>query len=241
MRFRFAATIALGLASLTLNARAADAPKLELKKGDRIVIIGNTLAERMQYYGNWETILQARFPDKELVVRNLGWSADELTLKPRSQSFNDHGHNLTDHKPDVLIAAFGFNESFAGPAGLDKFKADLDHAIKEWTTTKYNGENPPKVVLLSPMIQEDLHDPHITDGKKNNENIKLYSEAMAEAAKKAGIVYVDLFNRSSIFYDRFKTPLKTINGIHLNEEGDWVLGTMIDVELFGQWPHGPVF
>ena len=186
MRPRLLTPLAFALALVAHATRADDAPKLELEKGDRIILIGNTLAERMQYFGGWETLLHSRFPDKELVVRNLGWSADELTLRPRSQGFKDHGHNLPDEKPDVLICAFGFNESFAGPKGLDKFKADLDKSIKEWTTTKYNGQNPPKVVLLSPIAQEDIHDPHVTDGKRNNENIKLYARAMAEAAKKAG-------------------------------------------------------
>src|SRR3954471_16206451 len=124
------------LASVAGPARAADdAPKLELRKGDRIIIIGNTLAERMQYFGNWETLLHSRFPELELVVHNLGWSADELTLRPRQAAFQDHGHELKDEKPDVVIAAFGFNESFGGPKGLDKFKKDLDDFIKTTTTT----------------------------------------------------------------------------------------------------------
>ena len=77
----------------------------ELKKGDRIIVIGNTLAERMQYFGNWETLLQSRFPELELVVHNLGWSADEVALKSRQAAFRDHGHELKDEKPDVVIAA----------------------------------------------------------------------------------------------------------------------------------------
>ena len=237
MRFRLATPLALALALVAHSTRGDDVPKLDLKKGDRIVIIGNTLAERMQYFGGWETLLHSRFPDKELVVRNLGWSADELSLRPRSQDFKDHGHNLADEKPDVLIAAFGFNESFAGPKGLDKFKADLDKAIKEWTTTKYNGENPPKVVLLSPMAQEDIHDPHVTDGRKNNENIKLYADAMAEAAKKAGITYVDLFaGTSRMPTSRMGDAPYTINGIHLNEIGDKLVAGLIDAALFGPRP-----
>src|SRR5271156_6699507 len=108
------ASIAILLMSST-RARADEPAKLELKKGDRIILIGNTLAERMQYFGNFETLLQSRFPDLNLVFHDLGWSADEITLRPRSDKFKDHGHTLEDEKPDVIIAAFGFNESFAGP------------------------------------------------------------------------------------------------------------------------------
>jgi len=242
IRPRFSIPLALALAAmLAPSVRADDGPPLPLKKGDKIVLIGNTLAERMQYFGNWETLLHSRFPELELVVRNLGFSADELTLRPRSQDFKDHGHNLTDHKPDVLICAFGFNESFGGPAGLDKFKADLDKSLKEWTSTKYNGENPPKVVLLSPIAHEDLGDPHIIDSKTNNANIKLYSDAMAEAAKKAGAIYVDLFSPTLDLFkatgDRNTETSHTINGIHLNERGDSKVAEVLDAALFGPHPN----
>ncbi len=67
------------------GAAAAEAAATSRKAGDRIILIGNTLAERMQYFGHFETLLQSRFPDKNLVFHDLGWSADELELRPRSQ------------------------------------------------------------------------------------------------------------------------------------------------------------
>src|SRR5690348_17384935 len=133
MRSSFAIGFALAAAAFSGMAgpsSADEASRLELHKGDRIILIGNTLAERMQHFGHFETLLHSRFPELELVVHDLGWSADELKLRPRSQGFQDHGHTLHDEKPDVLIAAFGFNESFAGPEGLDKFKRDLDDFLK---------------------------------------------------------------------------------------------------------------
>ena len=70
--------------ALCLATGACAAPaKLELKKGDHICIIGNTLAERMQHDGWLETLIQARFPEHELVFRNLGYSADEVRLDKR--------------------------------------------------------------------------------------------------------------------------------------------------------------
>ena len=216
-------------------ALSADAPKLQLRKGDRIILIGNTLAERMQYYGHFEALLHARFPELELVVHNLGWSADELTLRPRQAHFDDHGHTLKDERPDVIVAVFGFNESFAGPDGLDKFKNDLEKFIKVSTTTKYNGKEAPRLVLLSPIAQEDLKNPHIIDGKKNNENIKLYANAMAELANKHGVVFVDLFTPSKQLYEAASHPL-TINGIHLSDEGYQQLAPKLDQALFGPVP-----
>src|SRR6187200_158967 len=102
--------LAAALICLVIGARelsAAEAlptqaspARLALRKGDHVVIVGNTLAERMQYFGWFETLLHARFSDHNLVVRNLGWSADEINLRPRSKDFADHGHRLADHKPN---------------------------------------------------------------------------------------------------------------------------------------------
>lgn len=217
------------------SARAFEEPALALHRGDRIIVIGNTLAERMQHSGHFEARLHARFPDLELVVHNLGWSADELTLRPRSKGFGDHGHTLADEKPDVLVAAFGFNESFAGPAGLDKFKADLAKFIETSTTTRYNGKASPRLVLLSPIAHEDLGDPHVADGSKNNANIALYGDAMRELAAKHGAIYVDLFKPTAAMFEAEPKHL-TINGIHLNDEGDRRLAEILDVALFGPPP-----
>ena len=244
IRARIATWLALGLLAAMpfslASARAQESPKLELKKGDRIILIGNTLAERMQYFGNFETLLQSRFPDLNLVFYDLGWSADEITLRPRSAAFKDHGHTLEDEKPDVIIAAFGFNESFAGPKGEAKFDRDLQNFIKETTTTKYNGKAPPKLVLLSPITHENMGNPHVTDGTANNENLMLYTRAIALHAKlNPGVIFVDLLLPTSqaMRFKHLGAPNKlTINGIHLNEYGDQKVAEIIDKSLFGPRP-----
>src|SRR5436305_1724641 len=79
-------------------AGAADAP-LEVRAGDHIAIIGNTLADRMQHDGWLEAYLYSRFPDRDLVVRNLGFSADEVELSRRLRSLDfgtpDHWLSFT--------------------------------------------------------------------------------------------------------------------------------------------------
>jgi hypothetical protein len=239
MRVKPATWFALSLLALIPAAwgpaAAAEAPRLELRKGDRVVLIGNTLAERMQHFGHFETLLHSRFPEHELVVRDLGWSADELALRPRSAGFEDHGHTLKDEKPDVVLAAFGFNESFGGPEGLDRFKTDLEAFLRETTTTAYNGKAPPRLVLLSPIAHEDLGDPHLPDGRENNANIRLYTAAMAELARAHGVAFVDLFAPTERMMREDERPL-TINGIHLGDYGDARLAEVLDGALFGPRP-----
>ncbi len=229
--------IALCLISATIfsvevsRAKGAE-QKLELKPHDQIIIIGNTFAERMQDAGYFETLLHSRFPDQRLVVRNLGWSADELTLRPRSKDFQDHGHNLADHKADVIIACFGFNESFAGEKGLPKFETDLKNFIDTTLKTKYNGKSQPRLVLFSPIANENLHRHGLTDGKENNQRIELYTAAMQKIAKEKNVVFVDLYTPSKKLMESGKHPL-TFNGIHLTDYGYQQLAPVIDEALFG--------
>ncbi|HEY2415458.1 MAG TPA: PVC-type heme-binding CxxCH protein [Pirellulaceae bacterium] len=231
--------LALSLVSLliaTAISLAADEPKLTLNKGDHVVLIGNTLAERMQYFGNFETLLHSRFPELELVVRDLGWSADEIVVRPRSQSFVDHGHTLADHKADVILAFFGFNESFGGARGLKKFEEDLEKFIEETLATKYNGKSAPRLVVFSPIAHENIGRRGYPDGAKTNENIEHYAESMRQIAAKHKVPYVDLFAPSKKVMDQAGTTKLTINGIHLNENGDKAIAEVIDESLFGKRP-----
>src|SRR4051794_33466902 len=109
--------LALGLMSLP---RAGAAEKLELKPGDHVAIIGNTLADRMQHSGYFEALTYDKFPRHELVFRNLSMSADEITTRPRSADFGTPEEWLTKVQADVVFAFFGFNESFKGAEGLPK-------------------------------------------------------------------------------------------------------------------------
>src|SRR4051812_20470813 len=65
--------------------RSAEKPAtLEVRPGDHVCFIGNTLADRMQHDGWLEAYLHSRFPTYNLTIRNLGFSADELTVRLRS-------------------------------------------------------------------------------------------------------------------------------------------------------------
>jgi lysophospholipase L1-like esterase len=252
MRAALLTALAFGASS----APAAQGGNLELKKGDHVVLIGNTLAERMQQFGHFETLLHSRFPELNLVVRNLGWSADGVNVlrRLRSENFQDHGNTLRDHDPDVILAFFGFNESFAGPAGLDQFKADLATLIADLREQRYGvasyprgsqtpnideaqgpAEKTPRIVLFSPIAHEDLGNPDLPDGSANNKNLELYTRAMAEVAKKHNVPFVDLFAPSKRLMAAAREPL-TINGVHLNDRGYRQLAPVIDQALFGSRP-----
>jgi putative heme-binding domain-containing protein len=215
-------------------AGAGPAGNLEIRKGDHICLVGNTLAERMPHDGWLETYLQARFPRHELSIRNLGYSGDELTIRLRSADFGTPDQWLYRTKADVIFAFFGYNESFGDP---NQFKRDLASFITHTLGQKYNGSSTPRVVLFSPLAHEDLKNRSLPDGKENNIRLERITTAMADVAKAHGVAFVDLFHATLNLYAGAARPY-TINGIHLTTEGNRVLAAIIDRALF---PEGPVF
>ena len=224
--------------SLGLSAAARAEAPLVVNPGDKIVVIGNTFAERMSFFGHYETRLHARYPEHKLVFRNLGWSADEVALRPRQDKFEDHGHRLEDHQPQVILAAFGFNESFGGEKGLAKFEKELADFIQKTTTTSYDGKAPPRLVLLSPIANEDRTDRKILAGTWNNARIELYTAAMKQLAEAHKVGFVDLFTPTKNLFAESVAAKKflTINGVHLSDAGYAALAPIMDEALSGAAP-----
>ncbi|MSQ94193.1 MAG: c-type cytochrome [Gemmataceae bacterium] len=220
------------LAFLTSSSAFAQ-PGLELKRGDHICLIGNTLADRMQHDGWLETLLQQRFPKHELVIRNLGYAADEIALRPREQNFGSPDKHLTFSKADVIFAFFGYNESFGGEAGLADFRKQLEDFLDHTAKQKYNGNSAPRVVLFSPIAHEDLRSPNLPDGRENNARLEMYTKAIAEVAAARKVPFVDLFHSTQALYGKAKTPI-TLNGIHPTDDGNREIAEIIDGALFGK-------
>ncbi|CAG4992363.1 hypothetical protein DYBT9275_00947 [Dyadobacter sp. CECT 9275] len=244
MKRSFRLWLLLALTTMAWGFRADDLPlsphvpsKLDIKKGARIALIGNTLADRMQEDGWLETYIQYRFPDKDISFRNLGFSADEVVLRYREEAFGTPDEWLTHVGADVIFAFFGFNESFSGESGLPRFKKDLTDFIKHSKQQKYNGQSAPELVLFSPIANENLKSRFLPDGKENNKRIEMYTKAMAEVAALEGVMFVDLYKVTKKLYvdNEGKDPF-TINGIHFNSKGNKAIGDAIDTELFGPAP-----
>src|SRR4026209_1702192 len=189
-------TCSVALALIATASPIGRVASLDLHENDHIAIIGNTLAERLQYDGWLETRLHARFPKHDLVIRNLGFSGDEVGTRLRSKNFGTPDEWLSgkgepiggleenrlagaNTRADVVFAFFGYNESYAGEAGLEAFKQQLGEWITHTLAQKYNGKTAPRVVLFSPIAHEDLHNPDLPDGRENNTRLETYTLAMA--------------------------------------------------------------
>jgi glucose/arabinose dehydrogenase/lysophospholipase L1-like esterase len=227
---------------LTLLPQATHA--LEVKDGQRIVLLGNTLAERMQHHGWLETYAQLSMPEKKLSFRNHGFCGDKIDNRPRNRGFIDPHKYLEISQADVILTFFGANEAWDN--NPSDYGTKLGKWVDETLTKKYNGQSAPVIVLFSPIAHENLNSPDFPDGKKQNEKLKKIAEATAKVAKEKKLEYVDLFAASQKLYQENQSsggsrgdpsnshsPL-TINGIHLSSNGNDLLSRVIHKALFGK-------
>lgn len=234
----------LVMAMVMTTAARAVAVDWVPQKGETIVVLGNTFAERMMAFGYFESALHAQYPEHNLRVRSMAWSADEITLQPRPYLFGKLEDKLAQPKGNVdpkevwfdgvgadsLILCFGMNESFKGEAGLPKFRADLDAYLKNHLAQKYNGKTAPRLLLISPIAHENLGKP-LPDGVQHNKDLAKYVSAMAEVAAANKVPFINLFQPHTEWIKRNPKEKLTFNGIHQSEEGDWVFSQWIAQQL----------
>ena len=221
-----------------VRPKRADLPTsalpLKFIQNERIALIGNSTAERMNLFGNFETLLHLRFPKEQLVFRNFARPADEVANRQRGNDYYKLDDPLSAFGADTYLCFFGFNESFAGPNGVEKFKLDYEKMLDEYAK-KYprdDAGSTPRFIIVSPIAVEVSGDPLMPDAAKQNENLKLYRDAAKAVAEKRKLAFVELFDPSAALLNEQPGLQLTINGCHLNETGDRVIAEVLDKALF---------
>jgi len=238
-----------------------DTNYLALKKDAHIVLVGNNLGSRMMNYGHFETELQVRYPDSLLFIRNMCDGGNTPGFRPHpgrespwafpgaenfqgelANNSGSEGHFespdewITRLGADIIIAFFGYSESFQGEAGLENYKAELDAFIRHTLSQAYNGESPPQLAVVSPIAFEDLSASFdLPGGERENANLARYTEAMKQVTAAHKVLFVDAFTPSGRWYKSSKEPL-TIDGSQLTEAGYVKLAALLADRIFGKAP-----
>lgn len=233
-------------------------PLVQITPHSSIILIGNNLGSRMLNYGSLETELQLRHPNDSLIIRNMCDGGDTPGFRPHSgrvspwafpgaekfQSelaqnsgsegvFETPDQWLSRLEADIILAFFGYNESFEGAAGLENYKTELDAFIKHSLSQKYNGSTTPQLVIVSPIAFENISDHvDVPNGDLENENLKLYADAMKAISASNNIPFIDVYNPSKKWFENPETDF-TIDGSQLNEEGYNKLAEFLADELTG--------
>jgi lysophospholipase L1-like esterase len=194
---------------------ADPAPKpCEFKDGDKIVWLGNTLVEREQRYGYWETALLLATADKNITLRNLGWSGDTVFGDARAgfdtpaKGFERMVSLTLELKPTVIFICFGTNESFEGKEGLPKFEKGLEKLLDALKPANA------RIVLFPPMPFE------FGAPEERNRNLALYAEVVQKVAEKRALGFTNPSVPLAREYESRPKPGRlTDNGMHLTEDG----------------------
>ncbi|MDY3553767.1 SGNH/GDSL hydrolase family protein [Gemmata sp. JC717] len=225
---------------------AQPAQALKLKDGDRIVWLGGTLVEREQRYGYWEAALVAANADKNITVRNLGWSGDTVHGESRGRfDFNNPDacfKQIVDQtlalKPTVIFVSYGSNEAFEGKEGLPKFEKGLEKLLDALKPANA------RIVLFTPIPVNALETQSgAPSPQKRNEMIDLYGKSIQATAQKHGHQFADLnefvkvvfFTQETFLKDdqklRSQHPPLTTNGVHLTQDGYQMTATAFIASL----------
>ncbi|MEI6712216.1 MAG: PVC-type heme-binding CxxCH protein [Verrucomicrobiota bacterium] len=241
-------------AATAVRAQGVTAPA----KGERIVFIGNGLAERDVYYHRLETELHLRYPDSELFIRNMGHQGDTPGFRPhasrnsqwafpgaekfRPENSIHKGEGfyptpdqwLTYLKADTIVAFFGYNESFDGPDKAANFQAELEAFVQHTLSKAYNGKEAPRLVLVSPIAFQDLSKKRdLPNGKTENANLAIYSSAIEAVAKKYKLTFVDLFTPTKELFAKDENGTLTTGGFIPSDAGYQKLAPILADGIFG--------
>ncbi len=255
MIMRFFSRFIVGVVAAALlgftASRGADiaGARFELREGDRVVLLGDTLIEREQQYGWVELMLTARFPDRNVTFRNLGWSGDTpvgdsrfgLSLLQAGREPADEGwtqllKQLEDAKPTVVFVGYGMASSFDGEAGRGKFKANYARLLDALAKIAPGA----RVVLLGPVRHENLGSPW-ANAAPHNAELERVNAVVREIATQRQAIFFSL-------YDALRAPMErgervggaklTDNGIHLNSAGYRFVSEALEDRLFADTAAG---
>ena len=225
----------------TPEAAQATSGPFEFKEGDKVVLLGSTVIEREQRYGWLETWLRLSLADKNVSVRNLGWSGDTVFGHARSyfgppeEGIQRLSAHLEMLKPDVMILCYGAefaHERLGGmPAFLSGYRALLDLIREKSPGVRLIIATPPPMETLPPPL------PDQTDANKKLSSLR---DALAKFARSQNAFFVDWFEAMGGLPKPGRTdkPL-TENGIHYTDQGYQKLATELLKTLGLKLPDVP--
>ncbi len=222
------------------TAALAGDPSFTLVDGDRVMLLGDTLLERENTFGQLETRMHEQFPAAHFSVRNIAWAAEtplgwsRASFDPADKGMDRLKEHIALVQPTVAILGFGMAASLqemtdrsndwtlnpdparygAEPMTAARFKKELGELMDTITAAAKDAKV--RFVLLSPIRHEDLRRQRagLPDPAAHTALLAGYSKAIAELAKERGAEFVAC--------DAVKAPKAaplTDNGIHLTEHG----------------------
>jgi len=190
------------------------------------VLLGEGFIEREGQQGIIETALTIAHPDARLEFRNLGWNGDTVWAESRgvfdspAEGYRRMLALVRELTPSVIVVAYGRNESYAGPQGVDAFRSQLTTLCSDLSQPTPAGGDaspappPPRLVLVTPLpfLKADT----CPDAEQRNALLAEYAAAIREVAAALETPLIDLF---ASFPRENANGLLSRDGIQLTQSG----------------------
>ena len=181
-------------------------PKLDVAAFQRVLVAGFIAGGTEDVDGNLETtrLLRSQLRTKSQ-LRVI--DSDVLPLVDVATEGRDSGGAATTPPPI-------------------KEEKDLEAYIRKHRAARYNGTEAPRLAFVSPIAHERLARLVHVDVDARNRELERYTEAMRRVTGRLGVPFADVFTPMREAMASAKAPL-TVNGMHLNEEGDKVFAVVL--------------
>ncbi len=209
----------LGFILLTAWSAAA-APEINIRSGERVGFIGDSITQFGVHGAGWITLLQdawerAGLEDLDMAVSGTGGG----TAEPM---FNKQLPPLLAGNPDWLFISCGVNDARVDREGNRpiSFSTYTNYMTRIFDTVRDAGVK--AVVLSATVVGEDRPD------SRANTNVAEINSWLEEQAGIRGLPYVDMMTpiregRERGWYPDAKIKMRykyTTDGIHMNPRGD---------------------
>ena len=213
---------------------------IELRDGDRVVMIGDGLIEQEQYFGWVELMLTTSFADSEVSFRNLGWSGDTPAGKSRSglslvqagreppgEGWRQLETQLELTKPTVAILGYGMSSALERREELNRGRASDVEPVQtllrfadeyETLVDRIRQINPDcRFVFLSPLSP-------VGESSLDESDVTAYRDLIRQLGEKLSGKVIDLTDVAT-------DPSTRKDAVHLNSDGYVELATAISTAL----------
>lgn len=193
-----------------------------LKKGDRIVTLGDSITQAGGYQALMQKVLARFYPDLGIEIVNAGIGGHKAPdMAGRLQ------RDVIDKKPTIVTVSCGVNDVWHGfynpPKGVD---LDTYTRLMTQIVQQLKANTSAAIYLLTPtVIHENLRGP---------ENLKLeaYCQALREIARQEHVHLVDL---NAVFNLVLRSTQiggapefhPTSDGVHMKPAGDFLIAAAI--------------
>jgi hypothetical protein len=206
------------------------AGEFQIRDGDRVVFLGDSITEQRLYTTYIEAYALTRYPTWKLSFRNVGWGGDTSWLRQRAHPDEGKlfaadealqqkvveesvgkglGRDVLPLKPTLVTVKFGMNDHSYQPFREDIFRA---YVRSQTQIAKVLTEHGARVAFLTPQpIEEKRADP---DKDARNVSLRRFSDGLKEVASKSGSVFVDQFDpfMTILLRERAANPPNFVGG-----------------------------